>query len=161
VFSARSFGPSMSSIAPGAAVTADFQVPPSGSIETGASNLVVIVNGLPSASVAVTVGTTSRSANFGPGTVTSSPADQLPQHLRRHFWPWDDRELEPDPRQRLKFSRMGWRLHGQWRLQRTMNANQNVMATFWTDGSSSPAAARPPGVSSVAPGPVPSLSALR
>ena len=166
VFYARSFGPSNSSIAPGVAVTAHFQVPPSGSIETGASHLVVIANGIPSASVAVTVGTTSTFtlavSELGPGTVTSSPAGiNCPSTCSANFSQGTTVSLSEAPASGWNFLEWDGACMGNGGCSVTMNANENVMATFWTDGSSPPAAARPPGVSSVAPGAAPSLSALR
>jgi len=85
----------------------------------------------------------------------------LPQHLQRHFWPGTTVSLSQTPASGWNFLEWDGACMGNGGCSVTMSANQNVIATFWTDGSSSPAAARPPGVSSVAPGPVPSLSALR
>jgi hypothetical protein len=162
VFYARSFAPSTSSIAPGVAVTAQFEVPPSGSIETGASHLVVIANGIPSASVAVTVGTTSTFtlsvSELGPGTVTSSPAGiNCPGTCSANFSQGTTVSLSETPGSGSNF--LGWygACMGNGGCSVTMNANENVMATFWTDGTnSSPLAA-----SSIVFGPATSLSALR
>ena|SRR5579863_564965 len=65
VFYAKTANPSNSSIAPGNSVSVNFTVP--ASIETGASSLVVVANGIASASVSVTVGSSSGT------TVTLTP----------------------------------------------------------------------------------------
>jgi len=65
VFYARTTDPSNSSIAPGNSVSVNFTVP--ASIETGASSLVVVANGIPSAAVSLTVGSSSGT------TVTLTP----------------------------------------------------------------------------------------
>jgi hypothetical protein len=78
VFFARTSGFSTTSVASGQASTANFRVPLG--IESGASTLVAIANGIPSSPVSVTVGgnntyTLTVSVNGNPGgTVTSSPS---------------------------------------------------------------------------------------
>ncbi len=71
VFYGRTFNISTESVAPGAAVSTNFTVP--ANIETGASSLVVIANGIPSAAVPIGVRvyplTTAASPTNG-GTVT-------------------------------------------------------------------------------------------
>jgi hypothetical protein len=78
VFFAKTSGFSTTSVAPGQSSTANFKVP--SSIENGASQLVVIANGIPSQAVSVTVGSNTTytlsvsvigSLN---GSVTSSPS---------------------------------------------------------------------------------------
>jgi hypothetical protein len=78
VFFAKTSSFNTTSIASGQASTANFTVP--SSIESGASTLVAIANGIPSSPVSVTVGSTnthtltvSVAGNPG-GTVTSSPS---------------------------------------------------------------------------------------
>jgi Abnormal spindle-like microcephaly-assoc'd, ASPM-SPD-2-Hydin len=66
VFYARTTNPSNSSVAPGNSVSANFTVP--ASIETGASSLVVVANGIASEAVSVTVGASAGT------TVTLTPA---------------------------------------------------------------------------------------
>jgi hypothetical protein len=66
VFYAKTTNPSNSSIAPGNSVSVNFTVP--ASIETGASSLVVVANGIASEAVSVTVGSSSGT------TVTLTPA---------------------------------------------------------------------------------------
>jgi hypothetical protein len=66
VFYARTTDPSNSSVAPGDSVSANFTVPES--IETGASSLVVVANGIASEAVSVTV------SGAGTTTVTLTPA---------------------------------------------------------------------------------------
>lgn len=65
VFYARTTNPSNSSISPGNSVSVDFTVP--ASIETGASSLVVVANGIASEAVSVTVGSGSTT------TITLTP----------------------------------------------------------------------------------------
>jgi len=68
VFYAQTTGASNSSIAPGTAVSANFTVPES--VETGASTLVVIANGIPSAPVSVTVGNASTTVTLTPTSLS-------------------------------------------------------------------------------------------
>jgi hypothetical protein len=78
VFFARTYGFNSMSVAPNTASTSNFSVP--SSIETGASSLVVIANGIASqpASVTVSTGTTYTlsvtKSGVGSGIVTSSPS---------------------------------------------------------------------------------------
>jgi hypothetical protein len=65
VFYARTTNPSNSSVAPGTSVSVNFTVPET--IETGASSLVVVANGIASTAVSVTVGSSSGT------TVTLTP----------------------------------------------------------------------------------------
>ena len=65
VFYAKTTNPSNSSVAPGNSVSVNFTVPDS--VETGASNLVVVANGIASEAVSVTVGSSSGT------TVTLTP----------------------------------------------------------------------------------------
>lgn len=65
VFYARTTNPSNSSIAPGNSVSVDFTIP--GSIESGASSLVVVANGIASEAVSVSVAAASAT------TVTLTP----------------------------------------------------------------------------------------
>jgi hypothetical protein len=80
VFYARTFGHSTMSVAPNTASSTNFTLPPSGKIETGASSVVVVANGIASQPVAVTVVsgtnyTLSVSVIGSPGgRVTSSPS---------------------------------------------------------------------------------------
>lgn len=55
VFYAKTSGFSTRSVAPNATATAKFLIPAAGKIETGASSLVVVANGVPSTAVAVMV----------------------------------------------------------------------------------------------------------
>lgn len=64
VFYARTVDASSSSIAPGSSVSANFTVPET--IETGASTLVVVANGIPSEAVSITVGTSSTTVSVSP-----------------------------------------------------------------------------------------------
>jgi hypothetical protein len=68
VFYAKTTNPSNSSIAPGNSVSVTFTVP--ASIETGASSLVVVANGIPSAAMSVTVsGSTSTTVTLTPASL--------------------------------------------------------------------------------------------
>jgi len=68
VFYAKTANPSNSSIAPGNSVSVNFTVP--ASIETGASSLVVVANGIPSAAVSVTVsGSTGTTVSLTPASL--------------------------------------------------------------------------------------------
>ena len=101
-------------------------------------------------------------SELGPGTVTSSPAGiNCPGTCSAPFSQGTTVSLSETPASGWNFLEWDGACMGNGGCSVTMNANENVMATFWTDGSSPPAAARPPGVSSLAPGPAPSLSASR
>ena len=67
VFYARTTNPSNSSVAPGNTVSVSFTVPES--VETGASNLVVVANGIASEPVSVTVGTSGTTVTLTPASL--------------------------------------------------------------------------------------------
>ena len=67
VFYAKTTNPSNSSVAPGNSVSVNFTVP--ASIETGASSLVVVANGIASEAVSVTVGGTGTTVTLTPASL--------------------------------------------------------------------------------------------
>jgi len=136
VFYARTSGWSNGSIAPSNSSTANFKLPPSGSIETGASSLVVIANGIPSAPAAVTVGTTTNYtlavSELGPGSVTSSPAGiSCPGTCSASFASGTTVSLHETPASNWLFLEWDGACLGVGGCSVTMTANENVMATFW------------------------------
>ncbi len=138
VFYAKTSGFSNLSIAPNNASTASFKLP--SSIETGASQLVVIANGIPSASVAVNVGTTTNEtlsvSELGPGTVKSSPAGiNCPTTCSASFASGTQVTLSETPASGWNFLEWDLACTGVGSCVVTMNANESVMATFWTDGA--------------------------
>jgi hypothetical protein len=143
VFYAKTSGFSNLSIAPNNASTASFKLPPS--IETGASQLVVIANGIPSAPVAVNVGTTPPPSftlavsELGPGTVTSSPAGISCGNggaCSASFPTGMTVTLSEIPASGWNFLEWNGACTGVGSCSVTMNANENLMATLWLDAAS-------------------------
>ncbi len=134
VFFARTSGWSNSSIASGNASTANFLV--AAATETGASQLVVIANGIPSAPTAVTIGSggtytlsVSVIGNSG-GTVTSSPSGiNCGSTCSHDFTAGTTVTLTATPASGWFFGVWGGAC-GPSSCSVTMNSPQNVLATF-------------------------------
>lgn len=149
VFYARTFSHSNSSIAPDQSSATMFTVP--SNIEAGSGALVVVANGIPSQPVAVTIGNstsyTLAVSKLGPGTVTSSPTGiDCGSTCQANFTIGTQVSLFQAPASGWSFLEWDGACAGIGGCVVTMDANENVLATFWTDGGSGPArAATTPG----------------
>ena len=89
-------------------------------------------------------------SELGPGAVTSSPAGiNCPGTCSASFAPGTDVSLSETPAGGWNFLQWDGACAGNGGCAVTMGTNQNVMATFWTDGSSSPSVAGPSGMPAV------------
>jgi len=139
VFYARTFGHSTMSIAPDQPGVTNFTMPASGKIETGASSLVVVANGIASQPVAVTVTggatyTLSVSVIGTPGgKVTSSPTGiDCGSTCSTSFAAGSQITLTASPAAAWGLSGWGGACGGIGSCSLTMNANSSVSATFTT-----------------------------
>jgi hypothetical protein len=131
VFYPRTFGSSTHSIAPTTPSTTNFIVP--ATIETGASSLVVIANGIASAPVSVAIGSVfALSASVsGSGTVTSSPSGiNCGATCSASFGVGTQVSLTATPATGWRFAGWGGACSGTGACTVTMNANTSVSATF-------------------------------
>ena len=131
VFYARTSNHSTMSIAPNAAGSTNFAVP--ANIETGASSLVVVANGIPSQPIAVNVSNSVvlTVSVTGSGTVTSSPAGiSCPSTCSAGFASGTPVTLTATPASGWTFSNWGGACSGSAGCSVTMNAAASVTATF-------------------------------
>jgi hypothetical protein len=143
VFYAKTSGWSNSSIAPNNASTVNFTVPPD--IETGTSGLTVIANGIASSNgfcVKIGGGTCPTTQNLsvsvaGSGSVVSYPAAGIncPGTCSANFPSDSNVGLAESPADGWSFGDWSGACSGSGSCIVKMTTDQNVMATFWTNGS--------------------------
>ena len=152
VFYARTFGHSTMSVAPNTASSTNFTLPASGKIETGASSLVVVANGIASQPAAVTVVsgsnyTLSVSVIGSPGgRVTSSPAGiDCGSTCSTSFTAGSQVTLTTSPAVAWGLAGWGGACSGIGSCSVTLNANTSVSASFTTlfTAAQAPLAASP------------------